>query len=153
MEDRKVNACGQALRGQKRPKILVVEDDELLGHFLDTLLSRAGYEVIMAVDGQQGLAMAVQEEVALVLTDLNLPGLHGLEMMEHLRAIKPHVPIIVMSGLAWGGQIARAQEIGVVGFLPKPFGNIQEVLDLVAVALALPARELDRARSGEREGR
>ena len=136
----------------ERSKILVVEDDAVSRHFLDTLLSRAGYEVITAVDGQQGLAMAVQEEVALILTDLNLPGMDGLDLLQHLRAIKPHVAAIVMSGSASPGQIARAQEIGAVGFLTKPFGSIQEVLDMMARALGSPQKELDRTGGGEQEG-
>jgi CheY-like chemotaxis protein len=123
-------------------KILIVEDDAVLCRFLDSLLSREGYEVLTATNGQQGLAMAVREEVSLVLTDLNLPGIHGLDLLERLRAVRPGVAAIVMSGSALPGQVRRAQDFGAVGFLTKPFGSIHDVLDLVAKALALPQEQL-----------
>jgi DNA-binding NtrC family response regulator len=123
-------------------RILIVEDDAVLCSLLHTLLSRAGYQVLTAMNGEQGLAMAIQEEVSLVMTDLRLPGVHGLELLESLRAEKPHVAAILMSGSASRAQIARAQDMGAVSFLAKPFASVGDVLDLVAEALDQHPSEL-----------
>ena len=123
-------------------KILIVEHDALLRRFLGALLGREGYEVCAATDSQQGLAMADSTQVSLIVTDLDVPGTRGLDVLRRLRAAKPHIATIVMSASPSPGLAEGALSLGAVGFISKPFGSIDHVLDLIAAALEERGEEL-----------
>src|SRR5208283_1487412 len=80
------------------PRILLVEDDLSTASALKKVLSEEGYDVAVAGRGDDGLAQAKAEPFELVLTDLKLPGLTGLELATQLHAAKPKLPIIMMIG-------------------------------------------------------
>ena len=104
-----------------RKKILVVDDDEsmreLLAYALSTL---SGVDVLVAKDGQAGLEMFRASHPCLVITDMNMPRMNGLEL---LQAIGAEVPVIVMTGFGVkaGEAEHRAMEKGAAAFFIKPF--------------------------------
>ena len=76
-------------------KILIVEDEESLSKFIQLELEYEGYEPIVAFDGREGLAKALSEKLDLILLDLMLPGLNGIEVWRRIRSSKNDTPIIM----------------------------------------------------------
>ncbi|HET8608093.1 MAG TPA: diguanylate cyclase [Gaiellaceae bacterium] len=111
------------MEGDDAARVLVVEDDERSRYALVELLAPLGEEVLAARDGREALAIAREEELALVLLDVGLPVLDGFETARLLKADERsrHVPIIFLTAHADGEAIARGYEAGAVDYLLKPF--------------------------------
>ncbi|WP_428560272.1 MAG: response regulator [Solidesulfovibrio sp. DCME] len=118
-------------------EILVVDDEQPIRRFLRTVLEDQGYTVSEAATGKQGLAMATSPGLALVLLDLGLPDLDGLEMLPLLRAVTD-VPVIVLSARETQEAKVAALDGGAVDYLTKPFG-VGELSARIRVALRLAA--------------
>ncbi|HEY7065393.1 MAG TPA: response regulator [Chloroflexota bacterium] len=116
------------------PVVLVVEDDPLLGDMLRMMLGRAGYAVQVATDGAQGLARIQQGGIDLVLLDLLLPEINGLELCERVRAEESelYLPIIMLTAQSRPEQRAAGFQAGADDYLLKPFER-EELLARVQV--------------------
>jgi len=103
-------------------KILVVEDNEMNRDMLTRRLQRRGYEVVIAVDGAEGLAMAQSESPALVLMDISLPVLDGWEATRQLKMAPEtkSIPVIALTAHAMSGDRERCIEAGCDDFDTKP---------------------------------
>jgi CheY-like chemotaxis protein len=103
-------------------KILVIEDNEMNRDMLSRRLQRRGYEVIIAVDGQEGLALAQTEAPDLILMDMSLPILDGLETTRQLKATPRtrSIPIIALTAHAMSGDRETALEAGCDDYDIKP---------------------------------
>ena len=124
-----------------RARILVVDDNASLHRSLAELLTRSGHEVIQAADGSEASRVWREVELDLVILDLFMPEKDGIETMVELRAFAPGIPIIVMSGGAYGLQmdmLNAAELLGASLTIPKPF-TLAEMLE--AVRKALPAAD------------
>ena len=117
------------------PKILLIEDDPGIVAALEKELQAEGYQVAAATRGDDGLALACEHPCDVVLTDLKMPGLSGLELVERLRAAKPKLPVIMMTAFGTTETAIEATKLGAYDYLLKPF-DMGELLDLVAKALA-----------------
>ncbi len=104
-------------------KILAVDDSGSLRQMLSFSLKAAGYDVIEAVDGQDGLDKARAQTVDLVLTDQNMPGMDGLELIKALRKMKNYqnVPILMLTTESGDDIKAMGRAAGANGWLVKPF--------------------------------
>jgi len=104
------------------PKILLVEDNEMNRDMLSRRLIRRGYEVALAFDGEQGLAMARSESPSLILMDMSLPGIDGWEATRRLKAAPEtqKIPIIALTAHAMSGDREKAQAAGCDDFDTKP---------------------------------
>ena len=104
------------------PKILLVEDNEMNRDMLSRRLVRSGYEVALAVDGAQGVAMAATEAPDLVLMDMSLPVLDGWEATRRLKAdpATRALPVIALTAHAMSGDEKKAREAGCDDFDTKP---------------------------------
>ena len=111
----------------KGKTILIIEDDSLMRDGLRDNLEFEGYRVVCAVDGEKGLALADAETPDLILLDVMLPGVDGIDVCRQLRSRGKNVPIIMLS--ARGSEIDKVigLEIGADDYLAKPFG-VQELL-------------------------
>ncbi|HXP62421.1 MAG TPA: sigma-54 dependent transcriptional regulator [Dongiaceae bacterium] len=118
-----------------QPRILLVEDDPGAASALQKVLQAEGYTVDLAERGDDGLAEARSGSFDLVLTDLKLPGLSGLELAAQLRAHKPKLPIIVMTAHGTTDTAIEATKLGAYEYLVKPF-EAEDLLDVVAAAVA-----------------
>jgi CheY-like chemotaxis protein len=109
-------------RGGARVKILYVEDNDDNIYILKTRLSRAGYTVLVAGDGEQGIAMARMERPDLIIMDLSLPVLDGWEATRRLKAAPDTcgIPVIALSAHAMAGDREKALESGCEDFDTKP---------------------------------
>ena len=104
------------------PKILLVEDNEMNRDMLSRRLIRSGYEIVLAVDGAQGVAMAASAAPDLVLMDMSLPVLDGWEATRRLKGdpATRGVPVIALTAHAMAGDEAKAREAGCDDFDTKP---------------------------------
>jgi DNA-binding response OmpR family regulator len=78
-------------------KVLVVDDDKSVRDSISTVLNDAGYEVVLAADGQEALAQFASHQVDLLLLDLGLPVRNGWDTFEHISNVNPLVPIIIIT--------------------------------------------------------
>jgi len=101
--------------------ILVVEDDARVADFLLRGLRAEGYRVELARNGTDGLAMARTTEPAILILDLMLPGLSGLELCQTLRAEGHHVPVLILSALGNTADKVQGLRLGADDYLTKPF--------------------------------
>jgi len=117
-------------------KILVVEDNEMNRDMLTRRLQRRGYEVVIAVDGAEGLAMAQSESPALVLMDISLPVLDGWEATRRIKAAPEtsHIPVIALTAHAMSGDRETALAAGCDDFDTKPI-NFPRLLDKIRALL------------------
>ena len=121
-------------------KILYVEDNDDNVYMLRSRLTRAGFTVIVAGDGEQGVAMATSEAPALILMDLSLPVLDGWEATRRLKAAPETatIPIVALSAHAMEGERARALASGCDDFDTKPV-EFARLLDKIRTLLAKTA--------------
>ena len=117
-------------------RILVVEDQEDNRRILRYLLTSAGYELIEAVTGEEGVSLAETGRPDLILMDIQLPGLDGYEATRRIKAdpALSHIPIIAVTSYALSGDDAKARAAGCDAYVTKPFsprallGKIREYL-------------------------
>ena len=103
-------------------RILVIDDEPDTRAMLEQILKRAGYEVVLAADGREGMERYRRSPADLVITDLYMPNQDGMETIRELRSCFPAVAIIAMSGQpGTGTMLAIAQNVADVGILRKPF--------------------------------
>ena len=106
-------------------KILAVDDSVSMRQVIHLLLSRAGYEVMEAADARQALEMAERERYELVLTDVQMPGIDGLELVRRLRTLPGYrtTPILTVTTLNDRKERERGRAAGATGWIVKPFGE------------------------------
>jgi CheY-like chemotaxis protein len=126
-------------------RILVIDDVEENADIIKTKLGFAGYEVIVAADGENGLLHARQDQPDLILCDIMLPKMDGWDVLSALRADQrtAAIPVIFMTAyttIQFSGEKRRAIEKGAVDYLKKPF-DLAEMLDLVRKHLGQTAPE------------
>lgn len=119
---------------KKKEKILIVEDDSSLSRGLEMNLEFEGYEVCLAEDGEAGLAAALNENPDLIVLDLRLPKLSGLEVLECLREEGRETPVIILSAMGREDDKVRGLKLGADDYVSKPFG-LKELLARIETAL------------------
>lgn len=118
-----------------KPRILLIEDDASTAASLQKVLCAEGYEVDIAGRGDVGLAQAQRQHYDVVITDLRLPGLGGLELVAQLHAAKPKQAIVLMTAHGTTETAIEATKLGACDYLLKPF-EADELLDLIASSVA-----------------
>lgn len=121
----------------KAERILIIEDDKASRDFFARLLTYEGYTVLTAADGESGLSLALAERPDLILLDLNLPRMSGLEVLQELNKRQCSNPVILMTVFGSEEIVVEALRMGIRDYLPKPCAP--EVL-LEAIERALAAR-------------
>jgi len=108
-------------------RILVIEDTEDNRQIIRDLLSSVGYELIEAVDGAAGVALALKERPDLILMDIQLPEIDGYEATRRIRAIPElaRTPIIAVTSYVLSGDEAKTREEGCDGYVAKPYSPRQ----------------------------
>ena len=101
-------------------KILIVEDEEDVRNVLTDFLADEGYIMLQAGDGLQGIEVAKKELPDLVLLDMRLPKMSGLDVIRELRANQPNVPILVLSGVKDLETAKQALRLGAYDYVVKP---------------------------------
>ena len=114
-------------------KILLIEDDPGIRENLRRVLAEEGHEVAVVADGDHGLARATADSFNVVISDLRLPGLNGLDLVRRLHAAKPRLPIILITAFGTTQTAIEAIKSGAYDYILKPF-DIPEMLNLVRKA-------------------
>lgn len=109
-------------------KVLVIDDDRSARLLLDRLLTRAGYSVTIVDSAEQGLARLADVDFDLLITDKNLPGMDGLEVVRRARGARPRLRTLLITGFPTPETREQAMELGVFAFITKPFG-VHEILE------------------------
>jgi len=123
-------------------KVLVVDDDPVVGKSFSRVLSRKGYAVITAADGEEALKKLATEDYDVVYTDIKMPGMSGLEVAERVKAKRPWTPVVIITGYGTAEHEARAKAAGVSGFLHKPLSpEMIEESAREVIAVAAPEEE------------
>ncbi len=128
-------------------RILVVEDNKDLAHLLDMHLRDLSYEVDLALDGDHGLAKAQTEKYDLIILDLMLPGVDGLEICRRLRSKGGYTPILMLTSKSSELDRVLGLEMGADDYVTKPF-SIRELLARVKAIF----RRIDELKSEQRDG-
>ncbi len=127
-----------------KEQILIIDDKVEIITFLSDLLEPMGYRLLVAMDGKEGLNKALGEKPDLILLDLNLPGLSGIEVLEALHRRDCRAPVILMTLYGSESVAVRAFRLGIRNYISKPF-DINELL--VAIEWALEEGRLRRERA------
>src|SRR5687768_4538872 len=115
-------------------RILVVEDEAKVASFIRRALEEESYAVDVCADGAQGLDMALDKEYDLIILDLMLPGLSGLEILKAIRKEKIKTPVLILTARSEVGQKVKGLDAGADDYLTKPFA-IEELLARVRALL------------------
>jgi two-component system, chemotaxis family, chemotaxis protein CheY len=104
-------------------RILIVDDSPSVRQQVSMALVQAGYSVAEAVDGQDGLSKAAMPDVSLVISDVNMPRMNGLEMLEKMKADAKlaALPVVMLTSEGQPAIIDRAKKAGAKGWIIKPF--------------------------------
>jgi DNA-binding NtrC family response regulator len=133
-------------------RILVIDDTEASCRLVTAIFRVEGIEVVSAHDGPTGIAVALSQRPAIVLLDLQMPGMDGMTVLERLRAELPRVPVVMVTGSQDVKHAVRAIQLGAVDYLTKPF-NREELVAVVrrAIETASMRNELEelRQRAGD----
>lgn len=103
------------------PVILVVDDEEGLREGLSRLLEDEGYRVLCASTGEQAFEIVRQTHVDLVLTDMKMPGMNGIELLKKVRAIRQEIGVIILTGFGEIESYIEAMNFGAMEYVSKPF--------------------------------
>lgn len=115
------------------PQILVVEDEKVISNFLCAILAADGYRTIKVTSGREAVSLAASHCPDLVLLDLGLPDMDGLDVLRSIRAWS-YVPVVVVSARQHEGEKVEALDAGADDYVTKPFGN-RELLARIRTAI------------------
>src|SRR6202453_3583297 len=123
------------------PRILIIDDEAAIRESLETLLVLEGYVVDLAPEGQAGLRAIDSRTYDLVLLDLALPGLNGLEVLARIRERQPNLPVIMITAYGTVGNVVEAMNGGAQNFVQKPWDNEKLLADIRAATARQRAEE------------
>lgn len=124
------------MNAQRVPRVLVADDDHEHGEAIAKTFARAGYGVTTAGDGYEALRALADRHFDLVITDLSMPRMNGLELLQSIRALSPHLPVLIMTAFGEWTTYVQAMDRGCVDYLSKPVRRT----DLLMVARKALAR-------------
>ncbi len=116
-------------------RVLVIDDEQSARLLLERVLGRAGHTVTLVENGEQGLEAFARDPYDLIITDKNLPGIDGLELLRHARLKHPNIQAIVITGFPTPETESGSRDLGVFAYVTKPFG-ILSILEAADGAIA-----------------
>ena len=119
--------------------ILVIDDEEAVRLLFKETLEELGHRVIVADNGFKGLELVKQQDFDLVFLDLKMPGMAGDELFGRIKAVKPRLPVTIITGYPGSGMMKRAMAQGPFGVMNKPFGE-SDIITAVANFLHVTQR-------------
>ncbi|MCS6838964.1 MAG: sigma-54 dependent transcriptional regulator [Bdellovibrionaceae bacterium] len=123
-----------------KPRILVVDDEESIREFLEIMLKKEGYEVSLAEDGEQGREFIKNKTFDMVISDLQMPKLNGLELLKWTKQNYPDITFMMITAFGTTESAVEAMKMGAYDYITKPF-KIDEVK--IVIANALKAKHLE----------
>jgi len=135
-----------------KPSILIVDDEKLLLHSLKTALSRGGYQTLTAASGEEALESFRENNPDIILLDVKLPDMDGMQVLKKIKAVDGNVPVIIMTAFSGIKGAVEAIKLGAHDYIAKPF-DIEELKFVLARSLASQkaVAEVNKIRSTRRE--
>lgn len=127
--------------------ILVVDDELSMRQFLKILLEKEGYTVATAAEGGEALALATQQPFDLVISDIRMPGMSGLELLAQLKQAKADIGVIMITAFASPDDAVAAMKNGAFDYITKPF-NVDEIKSVIRAVLKKQQKAEPQAASG-----
>ncbi len=123
------------MSGAETANILVVDDDRSMREFLDILLTGEGYNVTLADSGESGCNALINDTFDLVVTDIRMKGINGLDVLRKAKAVNPDTMVVMISAFATADTAVEAMKEGAYDYIPKPF-KVREFKKIVNDTLA-----------------
>jgi len=114
---------------KKMPVVLVVDDEPVILETFKAILKEL-FKVLTASNGKQALEIITQAQVDLVLLDINIPGMNGIEILHKIKEYERNLPVILVTATANADMIVEAKRLGIDDYLTKPF-DVDKVIALV----------------------
>lgn len=121
-----------------QPRILFIDDEEIVLRSCRRIFAGSGYEIETALSGEEGLSKALNQDFDLVVTDLKMPGIGGMEVLTRLRKSRPDTTVIIFTGYASVDTAREALKNGAFDYIPKPF-TPEEIREVIKNALEVRA--------------
>ena len=102
-------------------KVLVIDDEPSIRNLLDTLLSRKGYDVVLAESGRKGLELFRRERPDVIVLDLKMPEMDGITVLKQIRLVDPKLPVIILTGAGTPETEQQVRAMGVTEYVEKEF--------------------------------
>ena len=134
----------------KRPRIMVVDDEPYMCTTLEAIFKDEGYEVATASDGYEAISQAKSASFDLIFMDIKLPGINGVEAYREIKSISPDTVVVVMTGFALEDLVKEALEEGAYAVIYKPFA-VEQILDIVQAVLQTAVVLVVDDQAGDRE--
>jgi DNA-binding NtrC family response regulator len=115
-------------------RILVIDDEQVIRELMREILERGGYETVGAETPERALELLDEQDVSLVVSDIVMPGLTGLELLEEVRVRRPSLPVVLVTGAGTFENVSQAVTRGADGLVIKPFSHA-DLQNAVAGAL------------------
>jgi two-component system, response regulator, stage 0 sporulation protein F len=119
-------------------KLLIVDDQYGIRILLNEIFQKEGYNTFQAANGVQALAIVAKEEPDLMILDMKIPGMDGLEILRRVKKTNPEINVIIMTAYGELDMIHEAMELGAITHFAKPF-DIDEIREVVRKELPLKA--------------
>ena len=133
---------------QRAPRILVVDDEPFIGQLLSRWLETEGYDCVTAQSGEQAIEQLESSEFQLVVSDIMMPGMSGMDLLTFLRTRFPEVAVIMVTGVDDRNTAILALDLGAYGYVIKPFDHNEIIINvansLERRRLTLLSREYER---------
>lgn len=128
---------------EKQPKILVIEDDKFLNKLYSDQLRREGFEVSMAISGDEGMSKILNEKPDLVILDIVLPHKNGFDILSEMKlhASTKDIPVLIVTNLGQDADIKTGLDLGAVGYLVKTDFSITKLGEEVRKYLVMKHRK------------
>lgn len=123
------------VQARQQPCILVVDDDENFRTMLLDLLETSGYMAQGAEDGETAVALLREVTFDLLMVDLRMPGMGGIELIRQATSLQPHAPVIILTGYAGTESIIEAASLGVTDIIEKPIRDLRVLESTIQLAL------------------
>ena len=138
-----MESASQKLTG----RVLIIDDEPQMARVVERPLVAAGLEVETVNQPEQGLQKLREESFDLLVTDLCMPGIDGIEVLKRARVIRPETEVVVMTAHATAGTAREALKIGAIDYLTKPFSVSTDLVPLVRNVLESEAGHSDQDES------
>ncbi len=137
------------MSGKKRAKILVVDDEKSMREFLEIMLTKEGYEVIIANDGEQACEILDRETFDLVITDIRMKNINGIGVLKKAKDVNPDVVVVLISAFATAETAVEAMKDGAYDYIPKPFkvNDFKRIINDALGSKGRPVEEGKRSKS------
>ena len=120
-------------------KVLIVEDDKFLSELISTKLTKEGFEIVLATDGESGLEQAISERPHIILLDIMLPGMSGFEVLQSLKGHTDqgvaNTPVLILSNFGQESKVKQGLEMGAKDYLVKANFTTGEIVEKIKTTL------------------